>query len=191
MATKKPAPIDLPHLFAVSMELANTVEYGDATLILIAKAAKIPVARLRAEFVDFTHYLIALQQQLLDDLRDQIIATSSHYPPGLDRVRSASVVFLDQCLKHRGLRGWLLHARKEKPPLAEGLRRQNHSFALVISTEFHAMGWPYPLPAARLYLAAIQETARLEQAKGEPIAYIREALIDIGRVYAGASRKNS
>lgn len=190
MATRKSAPIDLAHLFAVSMELANTVEFSDASLLRVAKAAKIPVARLRTEFVDFTHYLIAIQQRFLDELRDEVIAVTAQTPPGLARVRGATLVYLDHCLKHHGLRGWMVHARREQPLLAEGLRRQNHSFSLIISTEFHALHWPHPLAAARLYLAAISEVARVEQTKGGAIPHLRDAIWDIARFYTGAVNKS-
>lgn len=182
----KPAPLDTQRLFRIGMDLADRIEYAEMSLAPVAKAANVPLAQLKTHFVDFTHYLIAVQQQFLDDLRDQVIASTAQNPPGLERVRNATLVYLDHCLKHRGLRGWLLQARKEKQLLAEGLRKQNHSFALVISTEFHALHWPHPLAAARMYLAAIQEAARLEQAKGAALPYIRDAIWDIARFYTGA-----
>lgn len=167
------------------MQAASKLSYREVTLSHIAKAAKVPAERLESEFIDLTHLLIALQQHILDELRDHVIEATSHLSPGLDRVRTATKVYLDHSLENRGVRIWLLQARREKQALAEGLRRQNQSFALVISTEFHALGWPHPLAAARLYLAAIQEAARLEQIKGEPLDYIREAIWDIARVYTG------
>ena len=185
MAARKNPALNRPKIFRAVAAVACTLPYREATLAQIGKAARVPVERLRKEFIDLTHLLIAAQQYLLDDLRDRVIDDTSHLSPGLERVRSATRVYLDHSLEHRGLRGWLLQARREKQQLAEGLRRQNHSFALVISTEFHALGWPHPLAAARLYLAAIQEAARLEQAKGEPLPYIREAIWDIARVYTG------
>jgi TetR/AcrR family transcriptional repressor of nem operon len=185
-SARKTAPLDTGRLFEVSMELADKIDYADASLERVARAAKIPVARLRAQYVDFTHYVIALQQQFLDQLRDEVIVATAQHPPGLERVRAATLVYLDHCLKHHGLRAWLVHARREQPLLAEGMRRQNHSFALVISTEFHVLKWPHPLAAARLYLAAIQEAARLEQNKGEPLPYVREAIWDIARFYTSA-----
>lgn len=185
MATKKPPALNKPKIFKAVIQTAAKASYGDATLDHIAKTAKVPATRLQAEFVDFTHLLIAVQQHILDELRDLVIEATSHLSPGLERVRCATKVYLDHSLQNRGLRGWLYHARREKPQLAEGLRRQNHSFALVISTEFHALAWPHPLAAARLYLAAIQEAARLEQIKGEPLPYVREAIWDIARVYTG------
>ncbi len=185
MATKKTPVLDRSKIFRVVIQTADAVPYCDATLTRIAKVAKVPVARLQAQFIDFTHLLIAVQQYILDELRDHVIEATAHLPPGLDRVRSATKVYLDHSLQHRGLRTWLLQARREEPQLAEGLRRQNHSFALVISTEFHALGWPHPLAAARLYLAAIQEAARLEQIKGMPLAFVREAIWDIARFYTG------
>ena len=185
MPAKATTPLNTQKLFKAVMQMAETTDYADASLERIARAAKVPVGRLRTQFIDFIHLLIAVQQFFLDELRDEVISVTSQYPPGLDRVRSATLVYLDNCMRHRGLRGWLLQARRDEPLLAEGLRRQNHSFALVISTEFHALSWPYPLAAARLYLAAIQEAARLEQIKGEPLAYIREAIWDIARFYTG------
>lgn len=185
MPAKRTAPLDTQKLFKAVKQMSKDVAYADASLERIARTAKVPVGRLRTQFIDRTHFLIAIQQFFLDELRDEVINVTAHYPPGLDRVRSATLVYLDHCLRWRGLRGWLLQARRDEPLMAEGLRRQNHSFALVISTEFHALGWPYPLAAARLYLAAIQEAARLEQIKGEPLAYIREAIWDIARFYTG------
>lgn len=183
MPTKAVTPLNKPKLFATVMKLADEAPYTDTSLQQIAKAAKVPIARLRAEFIDFTNLLIAVQQFFLDELRDDVIRVTADHPPGLERVRSATRVYLEHCLERRGLRGWLLQARREQPQLAEGLRRQNHSFALVISTEFQALGWPHPLAAARLYLAAIQEAARLEQIKGEALPFIREAIWDIARFY--------
>jgi AcrR family transcriptional regulator len=185
MPAKKPRPLDNSKIFQSVIQTAETLPYCDATLTRIAKVAKVPVERLQAQFIDLTHLLIAVQQHILDDLRDSVIEDTAHFPPGLERVRSATKGYLDHSLRHRGLRGWLLQARREKSQLAEGLRRQNHSFALVISTEFHALGWPHPLAAARLYLAAIQEAARLEQIKGQPLDFIREAIWDIARFYTG------
>ena len=189
MALKKPTPLDTARLFRIGMDLAENTEYTQMSLAPIAKVAKVPLARLKTQFIDFTHYLIAVQQYFLDELRDEVIAATLKHPPGLERVRSATLVYLDHCLKYRGLRGWLMQARKQEPLLAEGLRRQNHSFSLVISTEFHALKWPHPLPAARLFLAAIQESARLEHAKGAELPYIREAIWDIARFYTGAVNK--
>lgn len=185
MANRKVAALNKPKVFKAVLRIAGKTPYRDATLAHIAKVAKVPVERLKAEFIDFTHLLIAVQQYVLDELRDYVIEATSHLAPGLDRVRTATKVYLDHSLANRGVRGWLLQARREKQQLAEGLRRQNQSFALVISTEFHALGWPHPLAAARLYLAAIQEAARLEQIKGEPLEYVREAIWDIARVYTG------
>ncbi len=185
MATKKLPALDKANLFRLVIRIADELPYCDATLTRIAKAAKVPVTRLQAHFADLTQLLIATQQFTLEELRSNIIDATAHYPAGLERVRSATKVYLDHSLQRRGLRAWLLQARREEPLLAEGLRRQNHSFTLVISTEFQALGWPHPLAAARLYLAAIQEAARMEQVKGEPLAYIREAIWDIARFYTG------
>lgn len=193
MPTTKMTTATKLKLFKTVVRIADDLPYSDATLARVAKAAKVPVARLQAQFLDFTYLLIAVQQHILDELRDNVIDATSHLPPGLDRVRTATKVYLDHSLLRGGLRAWLLQARREQPQLAEGLRRQNHSFALVISTEFHALGWPYPFAAARLYLAAIQEAARLEQIKGESLSYVREAIWDIARFYtrqvkAGAAK---
>lgn len=190
MPAKKPAPLNMSKLLALGMQMADSIPYRKASLAHVARRAKVPVSRLNAHFVDFTHYLIAVQQKFLDELRDEVIAATAPLPPGLERVRIATVVYLDHCLRHHGLRDWLLQARKEEPLLAEGLRRQNHSFALVISTEFHILKWPHPLAAARLYLAAIQEAGRLEHAAGKPLPHIREAIWDIARHYTGAVAKN-
>jgi TetR/AcrR family transcriptional repressor of nem operon len=185
MPSKAVTPLNRPKLFETVMKIADEAPYTDTSLQQIAKAAKVPLARLRTEFVDFTNLLIAVQQFFLNELRDDVISITVGRPPGLERVRSATKVYLDHCLKRRGLRGWLLQARREQHELAEGLRRQNHSFALVISTEFQALGWPHPLAAARLYLAAIQEAARLEHIQAGPLPYIREAIWDIARFYTG------
>lgn len=195
MPTKQMTAATKQKIFKTVIKIADAVPYNDATLARVAKGAKVPVAQLQTQFVDFTHLLIAVQQYILDELRDNVIDATAHLPPGLERVRTATKVYLDHSLQRRGLRVWLLQARREQPQLAEGLRRQNHSFALVISTEFHALGWPYPLAAARLYLASIQEAARLEQPKGEALAYVREAIWDIARFYthqvkAGVAKKS-
>ncbi|MGH8541002.1 MAG: TetR/AcrR family transcriptional regulator [Stenotrophobium sp.] len=171
------------------MKLAARVGYENASLERIAATAKVPVARLKSQYVDFTHYLIALQQHFLNELRSAVIEATLGQPPGLDRVRAGTVSYLDICLKYRGARGWFMAARRNENLVAEGLRRQSQSYVLIMSTEFHALGWPYPLAAARLYLAAMYETARVEQLAGKPDKALRNAIWDVARVYTRTRRR--
>lgn len=188
---KPPAPIEMAALFKACMGLAQTVDYNSLTLAKVAVAAKLPVARLKAEFVDVKHLVIALQQHFINLLRDTLITGTLKQSAGLERVHGSTLAYLDHCLAHRLLRQWLLQARHHEPKLAEDLRRQNQAFILVMSTEFHAMGWPHPQAAARLYLAAMQETARQEQMKGHTLPAIREAIRSIARHYSSVYIKSA
>ncbi|MGH8461177.1 MAG: hypothetical protein ACRESS_06185 [Stenotrophobium sp.] len=171
------------HLIQAGIDLAEKLDYADATLGRVAAAAGVPVATLEKQYVDFTHYLIAVQQFLLNEQRTDMIAASTGIPPGLERIRISTTTFLDTCLRRLAVRKWLMQARRDEDLVAEGLRRQTHSFALIVSTEFHALGWPYPLAAAHLYLAAIQEAARTEQSAGKPVKAVREAIWKIASTY--------
>lgn len=192
MATRKsPPPLDFDQLFIASTTLADTLPYEQATLARVARAARVPVAQLRQQFGDFGRLLVALQQRFLDELRDAVIAQTSVRPSGFERLHQAALIYLRHCLRYRGLRGWMLQARLADPAMAEGLRRQNQAFTLVISTELSALGQPHPLPAARLFLAAVQEAGRLEHHHGAPLPHIREALAGIARFYTRPAAKTS
>lgn len=127
-------------------------------------------------FVDFEHYLLALQQRFLDELRDGVIRFTDHQPPGRERLKAGTSVYLDGCIKRRGLRQWLLEGRLQSSVVADGLRRQNQAYAMILSTEFHAMRWPQPQAAARLFLASVQEVSRIEHTAAAPVPAARMAL---------------
>lgn len=183
MATRKTAVPPRDALLKAGLKLAEHVDYGEASAEGVAEAAGLPVAVLHTHFVDFSYYLIALQQQFLDELRDNIIKATSGQPPGYQRLQTATLTYLDGCLRHHGLRSWLMEARRELAGVADGLRRQNQSYALIISTEFRAQGWPHPLAGARLFLSVIQEASRAEHWAGRPLREMRNAIWDFLRTY--------
>ncbi|MFP5305278.1 MAG: hypothetical protein ACLGI7_05555 [Gammaproteobacteria bacterium] len=131
-------------------------------------------------FGDLPGYLLALQQQFMDRLRDKIVAVTSGVPSGIRRIELATETFLSGCLQERALRAWLLDARAW-PAVFAGLRRQNQTYSVIIGSELKTLGWPAPQAAARVYLAMVLEASIVEHRRGAAVPETREVLWDFLR----------
>lgn len=164
-------------LLAAGPHLAQHYTLGELTEARICADAAIEPEDFRAAFGTVLGYVAALQQQFMDGLRDRIVRISDGTPPGLLRIKLATETYLGACLEQQPLRGWLIEARAQ-PLVADGLRRQNQVYWLIMGTELGAQGWPHPQGAARLFLAMINEASVAEHRAGEPLLEIRTALWD-------------
>ncbi|HUP91281.1 MAG TPA: hypothetical protein VM074_03465 [Solimonas sp.] len=162
-------------LIAAGHKLARRLPLAEADADLVCEKARLPRAAFDELFPDFTAFLVALQQQFMDGLRDRIVGVTNGVAPGLMRVKLATEVYLEACIAHLPLRGWLLEARR-KHELSDSLQRQNQVYGLLISSDLQAAGWPDPQAAARIYVAMANEAALMEHRAGHAVAVVREAL---------------
>ena len=165
-------------LIAAGQRLAARLELAQVSPEAISREAGLEPNSLTALFVDMENYLIALQQEFMDNLRLQVVQATAEHPLGGARLRLGAIAYLDGCLAQRSVRGWFIEARRQTRAVAQGLANQNQAYLLVISTEFRALRWPHPLAASRLFLTAVLEIARLEHGGGQPQAPARAALWD-------------
>jgi AcrR family transcriptional regulator len=150
----------------------------------VCRAAGLPPAAFKRHFADTSAYLAATQQRFMDGIRDRIVERTQALPPGFERLRAASEIYLDGCLARNQLRGWLIQARAAQPALAEGLARQNQVYGMVMRAEFDRLGWPHPAAAAQLYLSMLMEAGLAEFTAGRAVPDVRETLWDFLKIYA-------
>jgi TetR/AcrR family transcriptional regulator, transcriptional repressor for nem operon len=96
-------------------------------------------------------------------------------PPGRGRLLAAANVYLDECLRHRGIRALLLEARADHAILA-AIASRNRLAVQLTGGDFTAMGKAYPNASAALWNAAVVEAALLELEAGGSLAEARAAL---------------
>ncbi|SFF51859.1 hypothetical protein SAMN04488120_106154 [Fontimonas thermophila] len=173
-------------LLDAGTRLARCVDFEALDTDRLCREAAVDPATFAATFGDLTGYLAALQERFMAALIDRMLAATAGMRPGLLRIQVAIEAFLGHCLAEHALRGWLLAAR-ERPEIFAVLERQNRTYALLIGSELHALGWPHPQAAARMLLAMINEAALAEHRLGQPSAEIREALWDFLQ-HGGARR---
>lgn len=171
-AAEKIALLDAGEKLAAQQRLAAV------TPTAICAEAQLPEARMAEQFGSFDEYLAALQQRFMDRLRDGIVAAVAGAPAGRERLRTGALSYLDGCLAQHSLRDWFLVARTSMPAVEQGLRRQNHTFELMLASEFIVMQWPHPRAGARLFIAALLDVARAEHDPGRPLPQLRDALWD-------------
>lgn len=170
-------------LIEAGFRLAERMQPADLTPRAIAAEAQLEVDAVALLFGDQEQYLAAMQQKFLDQIMTAVYVATDGLVTGYDRLCKGAVAYLDACLTRRKLRGWLIRARLKQAAVADGLRKQNQTYLEILPAEFAAMRWPHPQAGARLYLAALQEVARLEHSGGEPRAELRNALWQFLRTY--------
>ncbi|HUS23528.1 MAG TPA: hypothetical protein VM369_01160 [Candidatus Binatia bacterium] len=179
---RSPDPAERSRLLDAAAALAGTTAWHDVTASRIVRAAKVAATRFRVHFRDVGTWLAAAQQRFMDGIRDRIVARTGTLPPGFERLRAASEIYLDGCLAQNELRRWLIEARGALPGLADGLERQNQVYVMVMTPEFARLGWPHPAAAAQLYLAMLMEAGVVESTAGRAVADVRETLWDFLRI---------
>jgi TetR/AcrR family transcriptional repressor of nem operon len=84
-------------------------------------------------------------------------------------------VYLDGCLRDRGVKALLLEARGHLP-IADEVMRRNRMDVDLVAADFEALGSRHPREAARLWIAATAEGALMELERGRRDPSARSAL---------------
>lgn len=121
------------------------------------------------------NYLLALHREFHDRLQTDIEAAIASLPPGNDRLRAASIAYLDACLRDRGVKALLLEARAE-PLITDEVSARNTDNAALIEPDFEILGWTHPEQAARLWVGLVAEAALQELHAGREQQSVRDAL---------------
>jgi TetR/AcrR family transcriptional repressor of nem operon len=147
------------------------------TALTLCAEARTDFDEFERHFATQRDFLLALQQDFMDGLRDKIFAITTGTRSPLMRLKLATETYLQGCIADRALRRWLLEARVH-PEMEAGVRRQNQTYWMILGAEFRTLGWPYPQAAARLYLAMTNEAANAEHRVGHALPAVRETLWD-------------
>ncbi|GAB2515802.1 TetR/AcrR family transcriptional regulator [Nocardia heshunensis] len=126
-------------------------------------------------FGNRANYLLALHREFHDRLQHDIESAIAGLPPGRDRLRTASIAYLDACLRDRGVKALLLEARAD-PLITDEVVTRNTYNATLIEPDFTVLGWTHPADAARLWVGLVAEAALLELHAGEAQQSVRDAL---------------
>ena len=94
---------------------------------------------------------------------------------GRERLIASATVYLDACLRQRGVRGLLFDARAEPAVLEEG-RRRNQAAAGLVVDDFEALGREPAYESALLWIGMVREAAVIEFDAGQAQPRVRAAL---------------
>ena len=162
-------------LIAAGLSLAERTGLAGMSVNLIAAEAGVGKGMFFHHFRDRSEFLVALHKEFHDRVFAEIERTVAGMPPGRGRLLAAANAYLDECLRHRGIRALLLEARADHAILA-AIAARNRLVGQLVGADFTAMGWAHPQASAALWNAAVVEAALLELAAGGYQAELRAAL---------------
>ena len=152
-------------LLDAGLELASQGSLHRLTIDAVVNRAGVAKGTFYVHFPDRAAFLVALHVQFHERLLDHILQAVEGLPPGAERLRRGTEVYLDECLQQRAVKAILLEARSEGA-IAEEVQRRHASFAQLEQADFATLGWPEPAMAARLFVALGAEVALIELETG-------------------------
>ena len=162
-------------LIAAGLSLAERTGLADMSVNLIVAEAGVAKGTFFHHFGDRSEYLLALHTEFHDRVFEEIEQTIAGMAPGRGRLLAAANAYLDECLRHRGVRALLLEARVD-PRIIGAIASRNELVIQLSSPDFAAMGWAHPEPSAAMWNSAVVEAALLELDAGGHRPEIRAAL---------------
>jgi TetR/AcrR family transcriptional regulator, transcriptional repressor for nem operon len=162
-------------LIRAGLRLAERTGLAGMSVNLIVAEAGVAKGTFFHHFKDRAEYVLVLHQAFHDDVFDGIVRVIGGMPPGKGRLLAAANAYLDDCLRHRGVRAMLLEARSD-PAIIKEIGIRNQQVAECISADFAALGWEDPAAGAAMWCGAVVEAAILELAAGECQPGTRAAL---------------
>lgn len=163
------------NLIETGLELAERLGLEGLSANAVVDAAGVSKGTFFHHFGDRVSYLVALHRGFHDTVHDEVVRATAGMPPGGGRLDTGAATYLDECLRHRGVKALLLEARGLLP-LAEEVLRRNRLTVDVVAPDFEALGSEHPRQAARLWVAATAECALLELEHGRRDPAARSAL---------------
>jgi TetR/AcrR family transcriptional regulator, transcriptional repressor for nem operon len=157
------------------LRLAESTGLSRLSVNLIVAEAGVAKGTFFHHFGDRASYLLALHREFHERLATQVQAAIAGMPAGRKRLITAAHIYLDGCLRDRGVRALLLEARAEPTVTAE-ISRRNIANAELCRPDFVALKRPYPYESAQLWVGMAAEAALLEHQAGAALPGIRAAL---------------
>jgi TetR/AcrR family transcriptional repressor of nem operon len=155
------------NLIETGLVLAEELGLEGLSANAVVAAAGVSKGTFFHHFPDRVSYLVALHRRFHDAIFDEVMSVIAEMTPGAERLTAAARIYLDGCLRDRGVKALLLEARGHQA-IAEEVMRRNKANVDVIAADFTQLGWPHPRAAARLWIAAVAECALMELERGGP-----------------------
>ncbi len=162
-------------LIAAGLSLAERTGLAGMSVNQIVAEAGVAKGTFFHHFRDRSEFLVVLHNEFHDRVFAEIEQAVNGMPPGRDRLIAAAYAYLDECLRHRGIRALLLEARADHAILA-AIAARNRLVVQLTGGDFTAMGREYPEASAALWNAAVVEAALVELEAGGYQAEVRAAL---------------
>jgi AcrR family transcriptional regulator len=162
-------------LIAAGLSLAERTGLADMSVNLIVAEAGVAKGTFFHHFGDRSEFLLALHTEFHDRVFAEIEQSIAGMTPGRDRLLTTANAYLDECLRHRGVRALLLEARVD-PTIIGAIASRNKLVIERTSPDFVAMGWKHPEPSAAMWNSAVVESALLELDGGGHRPEVRAAL---------------
>ncbi|MDV9169155.1 TetR/AcrR family transcriptional regulator [Streptomyces sp. W16] len=162
-------------LIATGLALAERTGLADMSVNLVVAEAGVAKGTFFHHFGDRSEFLLALHTEFHDRVFAEIERTIAGMPPGRDRLLAVANAYLDECLRHRGVRALLLEARVD-PAILGAIAARNKLVIQLSSPDFAAMGWAHVEPSAAMWNSAVVEAAILELDAGGHRQEVRAAL---------------
>lgn len=122
---------------------------------------------------DRSAYLIALHRRFHDELQAAVVDAVRDVGPGLPRLTTGFIAYLDGCLASPEARALLFQARHDTALTAE-VEARNAAFTAIAEPDLIALGWKPPGPAASLLIAMAVHIAAIENTMRAPRPDLRE-----------------
>ena len=164
-------------LLDAGLTLAEDTALSALSIDELVREAGVAKGTFYVHFADRAEYVSALHRQFHDQLRTAIAAAVGDLPTGADRLRRATVAYLDACLVAKGVKAMLAQARG-LPVISRDVAASNDRFARGARPDFEALGFSNPLESARLFVAMTAEVALLELDAGRRRPKLRVALFE-------------
>lgn len=171
-------------LLSTGLKLAETTGLDGLSINAVTAAAGVAKGTFFHHFGDRTSYLVALHRHFHDRIVDEVQSAVVAIAPGSRRLETMSGIYLDACLRNRGVRALTLEARGILAIQAE-ITRRNETTVALLTTDFVALGWPQPRAAARLWLAANVECGLIELDLGHADPDTRSVLLEFAMPFRG------
>jgi len=173
-------------LIEAGLDLAASTSLNRLTIDAIVNKAGVAKGTFYVHFPDRAAFLVALHIQFHERLLERILSGIEDLPPGARRLRAGAEIYLDECLRERGVKAILLEARSEAPIVAE-VQQRNAQFALLNQVDFTAIGWPDAATAASLFVVLVAEAALIELETGRNEA-LRQTIWRFARIEENESQ---
>lgn len=163
-------------LIEAGLRLAERTGLQGMSINLLVEEAGVSKGSFFHHFGDRASFVQAIHRGFHDRIEAEILSGVEGIAPGRARLLAGSTIYLDACLRDRGVRALLLEARAD-PAIADEIVARNAANAELCLPDFEALNWPHPAESARIWVGLVAEVALIELAASSgPSPSVRAAV---------------